>query len=206
MASMYDDSLSENEASDDNSDDNDNSDNNEMIEDLTSTREKIEGKEKYRSMKNYILSVFGGFHLMLELYKKIGSLFEHTHLRHINTLFRKSTKAVDFVLNPSDPNQSEGEMIQRHLAFILTAICSILNLKRHGYWEEIDWNNDEVDELKKYDMMMNHENDSDDDDTTEEEEATEATWSGEVTVEELVKFIIYRASRNPQTFVLLLEM
>lgn len=206
MASMFDDSLSENETSDsdDNSYDNDSSDDDEMMEDLTSTSEEIEGKEKYRSMKNYILSVFGGFHLMLELYKKIGSLFEHTHLRHINTLFRKSTKAVDFVLNPSDPNQSEGEMIQRHLAFILTAIRSILYLKTHGYWEGIDWNNDEVDELKKYDMMMNH--DSDDDDTTEEEEATEATWNGEVTVEELVKFIIYRASRNPQTFVLLLEM
>ena len=143
-----------------------------------------------------IMAVFGGFHLMLEMYKKIGSLFQHTHLRFINGLFRLSLGAVNFVITPSDPNQAEGEMIQRHLAFNLSALRCVLWLKRRKLYEEIDWDGDD-DELLEYDMES-WDSEQDDDPILEDEVS--------VTVAELIRFILYRAKHNVQTFILLMEM
>lgn len=79
-----------------------------------------------------VMAVFGGFHLMLELYKKRGKLFENTHLRNLFSMWRKSTKAQDFVLQPSDPGQAENESIQIHLAVHLSALRSLISLKRNN--------------------------------------------------------------------------
>lgn len=80
-------------------------------------------------LKSKVLPVFGGFHLMLELFKKRGLLFETTHLRFITGMFFASKKAIDYVINPSDPNQANKEMLQYHLEFYLTALQALLELK-----------------------------------------------------------------------------
>jgi len=59
---------------------------------------------------------------MQEIFKKRGSLFTTTHLRSILSIHRSSQKAVDYVLDPSDPNQANREMIQYHLVVYLTAL------------------------------------------------------------------------------------
>jgi len=83
-------------------------------------------------MKQQLLAVFGGFHLMLEIYKKRGALFEHTHLRNIFAMTRESSKAQDHVLFPSDPNQTEAETFQMHAGIHLSAIRTLIQLKREG--------------------------------------------------------------------------
>jgi len=138
------------------------------------------------NLKSQCLAVFGGFHLMLEMYKKIGSVFQHTHLRAINSLFRFSTAAQDFVLNPSDPNQAEGEMFQRHLAFVLSALRALLHQKSKHKWK---WNMDS-------------------DSSSDDESADDATELDvvEVCVAELLDFMTIRAAENTQAFVILMEM
>ena len=76
------------------------------------------------------LAVFGGFHLMLELYKKRGSMFEMTHLRNIFSMTRKSPAAQDHVLQPSDPSQAERETMQMHCGIYLSALRALIRLKR----------------------------------------------------------------------------
>ena len=75
-------------------------------------------------LNDKIIASFGGFHLMLEMYKKRGSLFAATHLRSIFSLFRQSKKSQDFVLQPSDPNQPESEYIKIHAAIYLRPLFS----------------------------------------------------------------------------------
>jgi hypothetical protein len=82
-------------------------------------------------LRNKVTAVFGGFHLMLELYKKRGKLFEETHLRNLFAMTRESTKAQDFVLQPSDPNQVERESIKIHTAVYLSALRSLVYIKRN---------------------------------------------------------------------------
>ena len=83
------------------------------------------------NLKSKIIASFGGFHLMLKSYKKRGSLFEHTHLRHIFSLFRESTKSQDFVLQPSDPGQAKSENTKIHLAIILNALRKLIYIKKN---------------------------------------------------------------------------
>ncbi|GFH54062.1 hypothetical protein CTEN210_10538 [Chaetoceros tenuissimus] len=161
---------------------------------MKETSQDDEGANFYKS----ILAVFGGFHLMLELYKKIGAIFQHTHLFFLTFLFRKSTGSVNYVLNPSDPNQAEGEMVQRHLAYILSAIRCVSWLKRRGLWDNINWESDE-DELNPYDSNVW-------DDGTDLADGTELASSVEISAEDVMKLILYRAKKNPLVFVILLEM
>ena len=77
-----------------------------------------------------VTPVLGGFHLMLELFKKRGAIFEHTHLRNIFSMTRKSTKQQDFVLNPSDPNQCDAEGIAIHCGYFLSALRNLIDIKR----------------------------------------------------------------------------
>ena len=95
----------------------------------------ISAQNLMRKMENLhekIIASLGGFHLMLELYKKRGSLFEHTHLRNLFAMTRVSTQAQDFVLQPSDPNQVEAESIKIHTAIYLCALRKLLFIKRNN--------------------------------------------------------------------------
>ena len=87
--------------------------------------------KKNDNLRNKVTAVFGGFHLMLELYKKRGKLFEETHLRNMFATTQESTKAQDFVLQPSDPNQVEKESIKIHTAVYLSALRSLVYIKRN---------------------------------------------------------------------------
>ena len=61
------------------------------------------------------------------------------------------------------PNQSEAEMIQRHVAFYLSvAILHSSMVKKKKLWEQIDWESDQDifwDDL--YDMVSNSDDESD---------------------------------------------
>jgi len=84
------------------------------------------------------MPVFGGFHLMLEIFKKRGSLFETTHLYNIMGMHRTSQKAIEYVLNPSDPNQANREMIQYHLAVYLSALLALLEEQWDSGLDEVE--------------------------------------------------------------------
>ena len=58
-------------------------------------------------------------------------MFEETHLRNLFAMTRESTKAQDFVLQPSDPNQVEKESIKIHTAVYLSALRSLVYIKRN---------------------------------------------------------------------------
>ena len=98
---------------------------NEEEDEEEQEQEESEEEKDFRT----VLPAFGGFHLMLEIFKKRGSLFDVTHLRSITSMYRESKKAVDYVLNPSDPNQANREMMCYHLAVYLSAIQGLRDEK-----------------------------------------------------------------------------
>lgn len=85
-----------------------------------------------RSFAKTVCASFGGFHLMLEVFKKRGTLFEHTHLRNLFAMTRMSSKQQDYVLNPSDPNQADAETIGMHAGIILSSLRNLHDIKREG--------------------------------------------------------------------------
>lgn len=72
----------------------------------------------------------GGFHLMLEVYKKMGPMFYNTHLRDIIKLWRESEKQIKWITEPSDPNQSEAEYDTIHLAIVHAALLGVIAQKK----------------------------------------------------------------------------
>lgn len=138
-------------------------------------------QRKNEQYKNEVLAVFGGFHLMLETYKKRGSLFEHTHLRNMFSMWRESMKAQDFVLQPSDPNQAEAEGIKMHAGLFLGAIRALLYLKVHG----IEWDAAFDEDFELYDMSDDDEEEDDesygsnDDDSTSDSSEDEYSYASE---------------------------
>ena len=123
-----------------------------------------------RRFRGKVKPFFGGFHLVLELFKKRGSLFEHTHLRNIYSMTRESTKAQDFVLCPSNPNQPDAEGIGHHVGFFLSALRALIDMKREGisYLDEIkqdielsyDTNDDDYDEDDSSSCLVESSDDS----------------------------------------------
>jgi len=88
--------------------------------------------------KKLVKPVFGGFHLVLEIFKKRASLFDASHLRNMFKLYRTTSGAVEFVMNPSDANQPEREMTQYHLAVYLSALMALIELKFEDMGEGCD--------------------------------------------------------------------
>jgi len=84
-----------------------------------------------------------------------------------------SIKQQNFVMDPSDPNQAEGETITAHAGYILSALRSYIDITREGlnYHEvfKMDMDHDESlpsqeDEEEKEEEEENFQYDSDDDD------------------------------------------
>lgn len=88
---------------------------------------------------------FGGFHTMVELRKKRGALFEHTHLRGLTSLFRQSSKSQDWVLQPSDPGQAEDEYIQMSIGIYVSAIRQLFYIKKNKLDIEKEFDKDFLD-------------------------------------------------------------
>ena len=82
------------------------------------------------NLREKVLAIFGGFHLMLTMLKKRGALFEHTHLQNLSAMTRESTMSQTYVLSPGDPTQAET--IQMHLGISVCALRKLIYLKRIG--------------------------------------------------------------------------
>ena len=101
------------------------------------------------------------FHTMMELYKKRGTLFEHTHLRNVFKMTRESQGAQDFVLNPGDPNQAESEYIKIHLAIHLNALRKLIYIKQKNLNADDLFDKDFADYEDEDKDEINHEEDDD---------------------------------------------
>lgn len=94
--------------------------------DLIYTDEIFKAEEE-RGEKRLVEPILGGFHLMLEMFKKSGPMFRNTHLRDVLHLWRESDKQIEWILTPSDPNQSEQETDIIHHATMHAALLGLLH-------------------------------------------------------------------------------
>ena len=85
-----------------------------------------------------IRSFFGGFHLMLELHRKRGDLFAKAHLEDFFSSWRTSEGQLKWVMNPGDPNQINAELVMYVLGIYVSAMRSLLKLRRDAQGPEAD--------------------------------------------------------------------
>jgi len=71
--------------------------------------------------------MLGGFHLMLEMFKKSGPMFYNTHLIDILHLWRDSEQQIKWITEPSDPNQSEQETDIIHHSTMHAVLIGLLH-------------------------------------------------------------------------------
>lgn len=85
-----------------------------------------------------IRSFFGGFHLMLESHRKRGDLFAKAHLEDFFSSWRTSEGQLKWVMNPGDPNQINAELVMYVLGIYVSAMRSLLKLRRDAQGPEAD--------------------------------------------------------------------
>lgn len=80
-------------------------------------RLKDKHPESYKMVQNFC----GGFHLLLELLKMRGKVFEGSHLADMIHAFRRGDKSKKWVLEPGDPSQALEEMYEATSALLVKA-------------------------------------------------------------------------------------
>ena len=90
---------------------------------IRTEHEKYEGKVK---------GFFGGFHLGLEGHWKRGSIFGLSHLHDIFSTWRTTSGQLKWVMQPSNPNQIQEELVMYTLAMYVSAIQSLLKSRQNN--------------------------------------------------------------------------
>ena len=86
-------------------------------------------KERQVEFKN-LRAYFGGFHLILEIHRKRGSLFAGSHLEDVFSSWRATEGQLKWVMNPGDPRQINSELIMYMLALYVVAQRALVSMGR----------------------------------------------------------------------------
>ena len=128
-----------------------------------------QAQNQLRAVENHhlgqtVLPVFGGFHVILTLFKKLSTIFGDIFLRSLfEVCGRLSIKQQQFVLSPGDPKQVEQETTQIVLAIYVDAARQFIHLKRSDI-EPTEWFKEDFKSSTDDIVPSNGEEEEDDDD------------------------------------------